>query len=94
MVIGICTLELDIPMAASLKDKRQVIRSLTARLRNEFNVAVAEVGRQDSWQTAVIGVVTVSGDVDYVHGLLTRAVQWVENSRLDCDVVDYQIELV
>ena len=94
MVIGICTIELDIPMAASLKDKRQVIRSLTARLRNEFNVAVAEVGQQNSWQTAIIGVVTVSGDADYVHGLLTRAVQWVENSRLDCDVVDYQIELV
>jgi hypothetical protein len=81
-------------MAASLKDKRQVIRSLTARLRNEFNVAVAEVDRQNSWQTAIIGVVSVSGDADYVHGLLTRAAQWIENNRLDCEVVDYQIELV
>jgi uncharacterized protein YlxP (DUF503 family) len=81
-------------MAASLKDKRQVIKSVIARLRNEFNVSVAEVDRQDSWQVAVIAIVTVSNDGDYAHGLLSRAVQWVENSRLDCTLVDYRIEFV
>ena len=94
MVIGVCTLELNIPMAASLKDKRQVIKSLTARLRNEFNVSVAEVDRQNSWQMAVIGVVTVTSDRDYAHGLLMRVAQRVEDIRLDCELVDYQIEFV
>jgi len=81
-------------MSASLKDKRQVVKSLTARLRKEFNIAVAEVGRQDARQTAVIGVVTVSGDRDYAHGLLTRVARWVEDARLDCVLVDYEIELI
>lgn len=93
MVIGVCTIELNIVMATSLKDKRQVIKSITARLRKEFNVAVAEVDRQDSWQTAVIAAVTVSSDKDYAHGLLTRVAHWVENNRLDCELFDYQIEL-
>lgn len=94
MVIGVCTLDIDIPMSASLKDKRQVIKSLMARMRKEFNVAVAEVERQDARQTAVIGVVTVSADRDYAHGLLTRVARWVENTRLDCVLVDYYIEFV
>ena len=94
MIIGVCTLELNIPMAASLKDKRQVIKSVMARLRKEFNIAVAEVDRQDSWGVAVIGVVTVASDRDYAHGLLTRVTQWVENTRLDCELVDYEIELI
>ncbi len=94
MVIGVCTIELNIPVAASLKEKRKVVKSVIARLRNEFNVAVAEVDRLDSWQFAVIGVVTVSSDRDYAHGLLTRVTLWVERTRLDCDLVDYEIELI
>jgi len=94
MVIGICTIELEIPMAASLKDKRQVIKSVTARLRKEYNVAVAEVDFHNAWNLTLISVVTVSSDTAYAHGLLMKAVRWVEETRLDCDLVDYQIEFV
>jgi uncharacterized protein YlxP (DUF503 family) len=94
MIIGVCTLELNIPMATSLKDKRKVIKSLAARLRNTYNVAVAEVDRQESRHVAVIAVAAVSSDKDYVHGLLTRVAGWVENSRLDCELVDFEIELI
>lgn len=94
MVIGACSLELRLAGNGSLKGKRQIIKSLVARLRNEFNVSVAEVGSQDQWQSAVIGVVCVSNDPDYAHGLLSRVVQWVEGSRLDCDLIDYQIEIL
>lgn len=94
MVIGVCTLHLNIPMAFSLKDKRQVVRSVTARLRNEFNVSVAEVDAQNVWNETVIAVVAVSASRDYVHGLLTRAARQVENSRLDCELVDFSIEFV
>jgi uncharacterized protein YlxP (DUF503 family) len=94
MVIGACTLELHIPGNGSLKGKRQIIRSLVARLRNEFNISVAEVGALDAWQSAIIGVVCVSNDSDYAHGQLTRVAHWVENNRLDCDLVDYQIEIL
>ncbi len=94
MVIGICTLELTIPTAASLNDKRHVIKSLIARLRHEFNISVAEVDRQNVWQSAIIAAVAVSGDRDYVHGLMMRVANWVDNSRLDCELVDYEIELM
>jgi uncharacterized protein YlxP (DUF503 family) len=94
MVIGVCTLELSIPTANSLKDKRSVVKSVAARLRNEFNIAVAEVDMLDSWRTATIAVVTVSSDKDYAHGLLTRVALWVERHRLDCELVDYEIELI
>jgi uncharacterized protein YlxP (DUF503 family) len=94
MVVGVCTLELSMPGTASLKDKRQIVKSLIARLRNEFNISVAEVGAQDQWQWAVIGVTCVSGDRDYAQGLLSRVVSWVENSRLDCDLADYAVEFL
>jgi uncharacterized protein YlxP (DUF503 family) len=94
MIIGACSLELHIPGNGSLKGKRQVLKSLMARLRKEFNVSVAEVGAQDVWQSAIIGVVCVSNDPDYAHGLLTRVARWVEENRLDCDLIDYQIEII
>lgn len=94
MVIGACSLELHIPGNGSLKGKRQIIKSLVVRLRREFNVSVAEVGAQDMWQSAIIGVVCVSSDPNYAHGLLTRVAHWVDESRLDCDLIDYQIEIL
>ena len=94
MVIGLCTLKINIPAATSLKEKRQVVRSVIARLRNEFNVSVAEVDHLDRWQSTVIAAVTVSGDQDYVHALLTRVALWVDHNRLDCYLVDYEIELL
>jgi uncharacterized protein YlxP (DUF503 family) len=94
MVIGVCTLELSLPATASLKDKRQVVKSMIARLRNEFNLSVAEVGAQDQWQWAVVGVTCVSGDRDYAQGLLNRVVTWIQENRLDCDLADYQIQIM
>jgi uncharacterized protein YlxP (DUF503 family) len=93
MVIGVCTLELYIPGNGSLKGKRRKLKSLMARLRNEFNVSVAEVDDHDLWQSAVLGVACISNDRDYVHGLLLKVVQFVERERLDCQLVDYAIEM-
>jgi len=94
MVIGICRLQLDIYSADSLKAKRRVVKSVVTRLRNQFNVAVAEVEPLEMWQTAMLGVVTVSNDGDYVHGLLTKVARWVDETRLDCELADYKIELL
>ena len=62
MPIGLLTLEIHIPDAQSLKDKRQVLRSLKDRLRARFNVAVAELAHQELWQRARVGVVSISSD--------------------------------
>ena len=93
-VVGLCTIELQVPASSSLKDKRRVIRSVRARLRNEFNVSVAEVGGQDTWQFSTIAVACVSSDAGYAHGLLQRAARFVENGRFDLVLLDYQIEMI
>ena len=64
------TLELRIEGAHSLKDKRQVLRSLKDRLRSQFNVAVAELDHTDLWQRATLGVVSISDSRDYLDGLM------------------------
>ena len=56
LVVGICTLELSLAGVSSLKDKRRIIKSLTTRLRREFNISVAEVGALDRWEWSVVGV--------------------------------------
>ena len=94
MVIGICTLTLDIPHSTSLKDKRRAVKSVTSRVRNKFNVSVAEVDAHDLWQSAVIGIACVSNDASYAHGLLEKVVQMTGNSRLDAEVSDYEIEIL
>ena len=66
MFVGLLTLELHIAEARSLKDKRQILRSLKDRLRRKFNVAVAELDFQDVWQSATVGVVTLSAASQHV----------------------------
>ena len=70
MPIAYLTLELRIEGAHSLKDKRQVLRSVKDRLRNSFNVSVAEIDGTDLWQRATIGVVSISDSRDYLEGLM------------------------
>jgi uncharacterized protein len=72
MPVGLLTLELHIPDAQSLKDKRQVLRSLKDKLRREFNVAVAELDHHDAWQRSVVGVVTLSNEEKHVREMLQR----------------------
>jgi uncharacterized protein len=69
-MIAFLTLELSIEAAQSLKDKRQVVRSLKDRLRAHFNVAVAELDSSELWNRATIGVVSISGSRDYLDGLM------------------------
>ena len=93
MIIGVCTIELFIPGNRSLKGKRRILKSLIARVRNEFNVSIAETGDNDAWQSATLGVACVSNDAAHTHGLLSRVVEMIERSRLDIQIVDYRIEI-
>jgi hypothetical protein len=71
-MIAFLTLEIRIEAAHSLKDKRQVLRSLKDRLRASFNVSVAELDAADLWQRATVGVVSISGSRDYLRGLMEK----------------------
>jgi uncharacterized protein YlxP (DUF503 family) len=91
MPIGLLTLEIFIPDAQSLKDKRQVLRSLKDRLRGHFNVAVAELEHQDLWQRSVVGVVGISSDGRHLEESMQAVVQ--ESERLlGRDLIAHGIE--
>ncbi len=68
--IGVLTLELRLSEAHSLKDKRQVVKSLKDRLRNKFNVAVSEIDYQDLWQRGLVAAVTVANSQDHAQQVL------------------------
>ena len=72
MPVAQLTLEIRIEHAQSLKDRRQVVRSLKDQLRQDFNVSVAELDEAVTWQSATLGVVAISRSRDYLHGLIGR----------------------
>lgn len=94
MHIGVCRMMAHLPEASNLKDKRQVARSLTARLRNQFNVAVAEVADNDLWQRLTLGVCCVSNDSAHANETLSRVVSFVEAFRSDLVLLDYETEII
>ena len=94
MHVGICKLTLHLPESSSLKEKRQVARSLTDRIRNRFNVAVAEVEDADLRQRLTLGVCCVSNDRGHADAMLAAVVNYVEESRLDLELLYVQSEIV
>src|SRR5271170_5577762 len=72
MPVAVLTLEIRIENAHSLKDRRQVVRSLKEKLQNGFNISVAEMDEAVTWQTATLGVAAISGSRDYLAGLMRQ----------------------
>ena len=93
MAIGLLTLEIHIPESHSLKDKRQVLRSLKDRLRGRFNVAVAELDHQESWQRAQVGIVSLSNDAAHLEQSL-RAVLNEAEEILGRDLAGHDLEMM
>lgn len=93
MIVGLCTVELFIPDGYSLKAKRQVLLSLKDRLRDKFNVSVAEVGEQDLWQKAVLGIACVANEGAYVNQVLDQAVNLIRSVPA-VELVQSRIELL
>ena len=94
MFIGTCLITLHIPAAGSLKEKRSVVKSILARVRNEFNVSIAEVDLQEVYTQAVLGVACVSTSQQYAHGQLEQVVHFIEKIRPEAPLVDYEIEIL
>lgn len=93
MFVGIARVTLSIPGAASLKDKRQVLRKLLDRTRARFNVAVAEVADNDLWQKAVVGFSVVANDRRFAGEALDTILHFVEELYL-APIVDRQTEIL
>ncbi len=94
MIVGICQITLHLPECHSLKDKRQIIKSVMARVRNHFEVAIAEVEDQDLWQIAKIGVSCVSTSSQHVDEVLNRIQRYIEETRPDVLITDAETEII
>ena len=86
MIIGVCKIELFIPNSRSLKNKRQVIKGLKDKIRNKFNVSVAEVDHQDLWQRCALGLAIVTNDNVFVDKTV--------NSILSMIDMEYRVEIL
>ena len=92
MHVSVCQIELRLPENQSLKGKRQVIKSITTRIQNKFNVSVAEVDHQNLWQLATLGIACVSNHRNHANETLSNVVKFVVQNYPDVELLSSQIE--
>lgn len=92
--IGLCEIEFYLPGVLSLKEKRGIIKSMLAKMRNTFNVSAAEVDYQDKWQSAKIAIVSVSNASSSTHKRLQSVIDWIEERYPDALITQQHIEMV
>jgi len=92
--IGYCEIELYLPGVSSLKEKRGIIKSLLTTMHNQFNVANAEVGKQDVWQSATIALSTVSNSSAHIHKTMQNVIKWIESRYPDAIITEQSIEIL
>lgn len=93
MVVGVCRIVLALPGVNSLKGKRSIVRRITDRVRNKFNVAVAEVAQMDVHRRAVIGLSVVSNDARHANSMIDSIVAFVSGAT-EALVIDRSMELI
>ena len=94
MNVAVGKVGLRIPENMSLKGKRQVLKSITSRIRNRFNVAVAEVDDNDNWRIATIGICCISNDRRHSNQVISRVIDFIEKGRFEIELLDYEIEII
>lgn len=94
MNVGVARVSLHIPENSDLKGKRQVVKSIIGRVKSRFDVAVAEVDDNDSWQTATIGICCISNDKRHSNEVLSKVVAFIEKSRFDVEILDISTEII
>ncbi len=93
MVVGVCRLRLALHGVFSLKEKRGIIKRITARVRNSFPVSIAEVAENDQLRSAAIGFSVVGNDGAYVNSVLDKVLDFIEDLCL-AEIIDQHIELI
>ncbi|HMU92152.1 MAG TPA: DUF503 domain-containing protein, partial [Anaerolineales bacterium] len=91
-MLAILTIHLRLPLCTSLKEKRGRIKPLLSRLHREFNVSVAEMDLQDTWDEAIIACAMLNSDAVVLRQSLQSVAKWVEANWTDGDVWDSKIE--
>ena len=93
MSVGVCRLKIHIPGSRSLKDKRSVVKSLIARLRQQFNLSVAEVDDHELWQIATIILACVSNRNDRVDEVLSAAISLIGRDFPTIEIIEKEIDI-
>ena len=94
MNIGVCKVRLRLPENETLKGKRQILKSVTDRVKNRFNVSIAEVDDQELWQLVTLGITCVSTTPQHANEVLSKVVAFIEKSRFDAEMLDYEVEII
>jgi uncharacterized protein YlxP (DUF503 family) len=94
MNTGLCKLKLHLPENQSLKEKRRVLKSITSRLRNQFNISIAEVGDYDLWQSTCIGISCVSNNNQHVDEVLNKIMNYIAQNYPELEIVDHDMEII
>ena len=94
MNVGVCKVTLRLPGIQSLKCKRRVVNSLCSRVRNKFNVSIAEVEDNETWQLATLGITCASNSTRHVDEVLNGVLDYIERSREDVELVAQDQEML
>ena len=93
-IIGFCEIELYLPGVTSLKEKRGIIKSMLTKMRNQFNIANAEVGKLDAWQSSTIAITTVSNSTSHCHEMIQTVLKWIESRYPDAMITKQNTEIL
>lgn len=93
MFVGIIKLQIRIYNSSSLKEKRRIIKSLIDRTKNKFNVAIAEIGENDTWRKAIIGISLVSNSKYAIDKQICYLFNFLE-SNPDIEIIDTEVEIL
>jgi uncharacterized protein YlxP (DUF503 family) len=94
VIVGYCRLELYLAGVTSLKEKRSILKSMLARMRQQFNVSAAEVAKNDMHQAAVIAFAVVSNSTRHTQESLDNVLRWIETTCLDVIVSAHEMEIL
>ena len=93
MIIGRCLIRLRLFSPNSLKEKRRILKSLIERLKSRYNISIAEVGENDSWQIAEIGIAVVANKAVFADEVINKIVYFIDNFD-SVEIIDIDIEMI
>jgi uncharacterized protein YlxP (DUF503 family) len=93
MVVGIASIEIHIPESGSLKSKRHFLKRIKDRVKNRFNVSIAEVDHNDLWQRTTLGVSVVANEQQFANQVLSQVVEFI-NREQGIQILDYSMNFL
>lgn len=93
MIVGVCSVKLKIYESNSLKEKRHIIKSIIGRIQSRFNVSIAEVDLNDSWQMSIIGFSCVTNNTKHANQIISNVLKFIDGDER-VEMIDYDIEIL